>query len=108
MRSATAFLLNSIQVLRTIMAGPLGNTAQLSGPPYMHPFRPASSMSANRFDEGYSEDTRSQNGSDMVMRTDVGLVDGDMDAISPLSLPDWVMALSENERSGESRQHNMQ
>lgn len=33
------------------------------------------------------------------MRTDVGLGDGDMDAISPFSLPDWVMALSENERS---------
>ncbi|KAJ4371165.1 hypothetical protein N0V83_004381 [Neocucurbitaria cava] len=81
------------------MAGPLGNPSPLSGPPYMHPFRPASSMSANRFDEGYSEDTRSQNGSDMVMRTDGGPGDGDMDAISPFSLPDWVMTLSENERS---------
>lgn len=70
----------------------------------MHPFRPASSMSANRFDEGYSEDTRSQNGSDMVMRIDGGPGDGEMDAISPFSLPDWVMTLSENERSGMSRQ----
>ncbi|KAH7383368.1 hypothetical protein BKA66DRAFT_417803 [Pyrenochaeta sp. MPI-SDFR-AT-0127] len=81
------------------MAGPLGNPAQFSGPPYMHPFRPASSMSANRFDEGYSEDTRSQNGSDMVMRTDLRLSDGDMEPDSQFSLPDWVMALSENERS---------
>jgi F-box and WD-40 domain protein 1/11 len=85
------------------MAGPLGNpNAQFSGPPYMlHPFRPASSMSANRFDEGYSEDTRSQNDGDLVMRSDVRLSDGEMDAESPSSLPDWVLALSENERSGE-------
>jgi F-box and WD-40 domain protein 1/11 len=58
-------------------------------------------MSANRFDEGYSEDTRSQNESDMVMRTDLRLSDGEMEPDSPFSLPDWVMALSENERSGK-------
>ncbi|KAF1845315.1 WD40 repeat-like protein [Cucurbitaria berberidis CBS 394.84] len=81
------------------MAGPLGNPTPFSAPPYMHPFRPASSMSANRFDEGYSEDTRSQSGSDMVMRTDVGLGEGDLEPASPFSLPDWVMALSEHERS---------
>ncbi|KAI4621094.1 hypothetical protein J4E83_005457 [Alternaria metachromatica] len=82
------------------MAGPLGNpNAQFSGPPYMHPFRPASAMSANRFDEGYSEDTRSQNEGDMAMRSDVRLTDAEMDADSPFALPDWVMNLSENERS---------
>lgn len=56
-------------------------------------------MSISRFDEGYSEDTRSQNGSDMVMRTDVRLSDGDMEPDLPFHLPDWVLALSENERS---------
>lgn len=83
------------------MAGPLSNSAaQFSGPPYMHPFRPVSSMSANRFDEGYSEDTRSQSGSDMVMRSDFRLAEDAMQPDSPFSLPDWVMALSEGERSG--------
>ncbi|KAF1938794.1 WD40 repeat-like protein [Clathrospora elynae] len=79
------------------MAGPLGN--QFSAPPYMHPFRPASSMSANRFDEGYSEDTRSQNEGELVMRSDLRLNDGEMEADSPFSLPEWVMNLSEGERS---------
>ena len=70
----------------------------------MHPFRPASSMSVNRFDEGYSEDTRSQNGSDMVTRGDLRLTDSDMEPSSSFDLPDWVMGLSENERSGKSMQ----
>jgi F-box and WD-40 domain protein 1/11 len=83
------------------MAGPLGSTAaQFSGPPYMHPFRPASSMSANKVDEGYSEDTRSQSGSDMVMRSDSRLADDGFQPDSAFALPDWVMALSEGERSG--------
>jgi F-box and WD-40 domain protein 1/11 len=77
--------------------------AQFSGPPYMHPFRPASSMSANRFDEGYSEDTRSQNEGDMVMRNDSRLSDSEMEPESSSDLPDWVLALSENERSGRLR-----
>ncbi|KAI8935399.1 hypothetical protein NX059_007980 [Plenodomus lindquistii] len=82
------------------MAGPLGNTpVPFQGPPYMHPFRPASSMSGSRFDEGYSEDTRSQNGSDTVMRSDARLSDADMEPDTPFHLPDWVLALSEHERS---------
>jgi hypothetical protein len=90
------------QLARTVMAGPLGTpNAQFSASPYMHPFRPASSMSANRFDEGYSEDTRSQNEGDMVMRSDVQLTDSEMGVNSPFVLPDWVMALSEHERSGK-------
>jgi hypothetical protein len=81
---------------RSTMASPLGNThAPFSGPPYMHPFRPASAMSANRFDEGYSEDTRSQTEGDTVMRGD-DVFQSD----SSLGLPDWVMALSDGERSG--------
>ncbi|PSN60935.1 WD40 repeat-like protein [Corynespora cassiicola Philippines] len=83
------------------MAAPLSSsTAPFSAPPYLQAFRPASSMSSNRFDEGYSEDTRSQSGSDMVMRADSRLGDGvgiDQDAQYPL--PDWVLTMSENDRS---------
>ncbi|KAF2178291.1 WD40 repeat-like protein [Zopfia rhizophila CBS 207.26] len=84
------------------MAGPLTNntTAQFAGPPYLQAFRPASSMSANRFDEGYSEDTRSQSGSDMVMRTDSRLGEGlAIEQDSQYPLPDWVLNMSENDRS---------
>jgi F-box and WD-40 domain protein 1/11 len=66
----------------------------------MHPFRPASSMSANRFDEGYSEDTRSQSGNDMVMQNDLRAAEDGLQPDSQLILPDWVVALSESERSG--------
>jgi len=69
----------------------------------MHPFRPASALSVSRFDEGYSEDTRSQSGSDMAMRNDGHLTDADWEPDSPLHLPDWVLALSDHERSGECR-----
>ncbi|KAF2258152.1 WD40 repeat-like protein, partial [Lojkania enalia] len=85
-----------------IMAGPLGtnNTAQFAGPPYLQAFRPASSMSSNRFDEGYSEDTRSQSGSDMVLRSDLRLGDGlPMEQDPQYPLPDWVLSMSENDRS---------
>ena len=65
----------------------------------MHPFRPASTMNANRFDEGYSEDTRSQNETDMVM----GAGDSGMEAeAQQFSLPDWIMGLDEQQRSGGS------
>ncbi|CBY00345.1 hypothetical protein LEMA_P014750.1 [Plenodomus lingam JN3] len=82
------------------MAGSIGNPpAPFQPPPYMHPFRPASSMSLSRFDEGYSEDTRSQSGSDQVMRTDVPFSDGDLEPESPFQLPDWVSNLTEHQRS---------
>lgn len=57
-------------------------------------------MSASRFDEGYSEDTRSQTGSDMVMRTESRLGEGGMEQDMQYSLPDWVMHMTEGERSG--------
>lgn len=58
-------------------------------------------MSANRFDEGYSEDTRSQSGSDMTMRLDSRLGESiGMDQDPQYPLPDWVLNMSENERSG--------
>ena len=73
---------------------------------YMQAFRPTSSMSANRFDEGYSEDTRSQSGSDTVIRTDSRLAQGfprDLDPLYPL--PDVVLAMNLRDRSGSS--HNL-
>jgi hypothetical protein len=57
----------------------------------MHPFRPAALVSASRFDEGYSEDTRSQSGLDMAPDPDL-----------PLTLPDWLLDLNEAQRSGTS------
>jgi F-box and WD-40 domain protein 1/11 len=73
-------------------------------PTYLQAFRPASAMNANRFDEGYSEDTRSQSGSDMIMRTDLRLGDDGMEQELQYALPDEVMQMSESERSGMSRQ----
>lgn len=82
------------------MASPLGSApADFSDSPYMHPFRPAAVMNANRFDEGYSEDTRSQNETDMVM----GAGDSGMDpAAQQFSLPDYILGLDEQQRSGMS------
>lgn len=54
-------------------------------------------MNANRFDEGYSEDTRSQHETDMVM----GAGDSGMESeTQQFSLPDWIMGLDEQQRSG--------
>ena len=58
-------------------------------------------MSASRFDEGYSEDTRSQTGSDMVVRNESRLGEGVMEQDMQYALPDWVMHMSESERSGQ-------
>ncbi|KAJ4295276.1 hypothetical protein N0V90_007287 [Kalmusia sp. IMI 367209] len=80
------------------MAGPVGTTP-FPAPAYLQSFRPASSMSASRFDEGYSEDTRSQTGSDMVMRADSRLGEGGMEQDLQYALPDWVMHMTENDRS---------
>ncbi|KAH7135561.1 hypothetical protein B0J11DRAFT_162941 [Dendryphion nanum] len=87
------------------MAGQVNNgTAQFAPPPYLQAFRATSSMNSNRFDEGYSEDTRSQNGSDMVLvRTDSRLGDGmgvlGLDHDSQYPLPESVMNMSEADRS---------
>lgn len=59
-------------------------------------------MNANRFDEGYSEDTRSQSGSDLVIRTDSRLGEDGMEQELQYALPEEVMQMSESERSGMS------
>jgi hypothetical protein len=64
-------------------------------------------MSANRFDEGYSEDTRSQSGGDMAMQSDFRAPEDGLQPDSPLALPDWVVALSESERSGRRLCHDI-
>ena len=89
------------------MSGPLGSSAAFPTPSYLQAFRPTSSMSANtKFDEGYSEDTRSQTGSDLAMRADGRLGDGAVEQDMQYALPDWVMQMSEHERSGMlSSQH---
>lgn len=85
------------------MAGPVASTTPFAAPAYLQSFRPASSMSASRFDEGYSEDTRSQTGSDMVVRTDSRPGESGMEQDLQYALPDWVMQMPENERSGMYR-----
>ena len=81
----------------------MSSNAAFPMPSYLQAFRPASAMNANRFDEGYSEDTRSQSGSDMLMRTDSRLGDDSMEQELQYALPDEVMQMSESERSGKLR-----
>ena len=73
-----------------------------SNSPYIAAFQSAASMSAPfKIDEGYSEETRSQNGSDAAVRADSRdseLPDQEITPICPL--PDWVLGLSEADRSG--------
>ncbi|KAF2750015.1 WD40 repeat-like protein [Sporormia fimetaria CBS 119925] len=81
------------------MAGaPHNNAAGFAVPSYIQAFRPASSMSFNKFDEGYSEDTKSQSESDIQSRMDVQVEEIPVEQAS-LPLPDWVLNMGENERS---------
>lgn len=53
-----------------------------------------------KFDEGYSEDTRSQSENDVAMRG--GTMLGDVaEHDQQVPLPHWVMGLDEAARSGE-------
>jgi F-box and WD-40 domain protein 1/11 len=70
----------------------MANNAAFPMPSYLQAFRQGSAMNANRFDEGYSEDTRSQS----------GLGDDGMEQELQYALPDEVMQMSESERSGMS------
>lgn len=67
------------------------------GPSFLHAFK----SNTFKLDEGYSEDTRSQAGSEM--RADSRMGDGDImdqDASASL-LPDWVANMNETDRSGK-------
>ncbi|KAF1984227.1 WD40 repeat-like protein [Aulographum hederae CBS 113979] len=67
--------------------------------PYKCPFKTAAQNPPFKLDEGYSDDTRSQSGSDTVMPLRPELqMDESMDEGVP-QLPSWVLDLSEAERS---------
>ncbi|KAF2842079.1 WD40 repeat-like protein [Patellaria atrata CBS 101060] len=53
----------------------------------------------NKIDEGFSEDTRSQSGSDLITRTESGMVESSESEPGPIPLPSWILNLSEAERS---------
>jgi hypothetical protein len=91
----------SARAEKSDMADPLPSSTTFT-PSYLQAFHRASPMSANKFDEGYSEDTRSQSESDMLMRTDSqpSEAEGSMELDPEFVLPDWVMQMRENERSG--------
>jgi len=56
--------------------------------------------SAFRLDEGFEEDTRSQAGSEMPPRPDSCMAGAaDQETADP-QLPDWILGMSEWERSG--------
>ena len=73
-------------------------------PNFAHPFLAALKTTSNmqnayRLDEGYSEDTRSQAGSEMRADSRMGETSDNEPA---QILPDWVSSMTEYERSGAS------
>ena len=60
---------------------------------------------AFKLDEGYSEDTRSQSGSDTIMRTDSRLGEG-LDQDTQFPLPEWVLNMNEGDRSGMVKRYS--
>ena len=55
-----------------------------------------------KVDEGYSEDTRSQDGLESPMRVEAAAPETIMPAPVIASLPEGIMALNEAERSGRT------
>jgi F-box and WD-40 domain protein 1/11 len=78
------------------MADQLNLRGNGPAPVYFQPFK----NNIFRLDEGYSEETRSQTGSEMRADSRMGDVDVDADGPSALLLPEWTVNLSESERSG--------
>lgn len=64
---------------------------------YFQPFK----NNIFRLDEGYSEETRSQTGSELRAESRQGEV-MDSDSPPPLMLPEWIGNMNESERSGTS------
>lgn len=73
------------------------NQAQM----YQKPYASSIVESSFKVDEGYSEETRSQDDVDSAMKLDIAIT-----APMMAGLPEGIMALSEAERSGTSRLHN--
>lgn len=68
---------------------------------YRAPFQPPQMQTAFKLDEGYSEETRSQTGSDIAMEPEyMAGVPPSQDPTSFVGLPDWIMTLGEHQRSG--------
>jgi len=56
--------------------------------------------SSFRLDEGFSEDTRSQTGSETTLRADSRMEDGPEQDQQNHSLPEWILGMNESDRSG--------
>jgi len=61
---------------------------------------PAAMHSSFRLDEGFSEDTRSQTGSETTLRADSRMEDGPEQDQQNHSLPEWILGMNESDRSG--------
>jgi F-box and WD-40 domain protein 1/11 len=61
---------------------------------------PAAMHSSFRLDEGFSEDTRSQSGSEATVRADSRVEDGPEQVHQNHSLPEWILGMNESDRSG--------
>ena len=73
------------------------------GPPqtYRASFPPTQMQMPFKLDEGYSEETRSQTGSDVAMEPEYAAgVPPSQDPMSLVGLPDWITTLGEHQRSG--------
>lgn len=85
------------------MADPFRNNGPL--PPFAPSFLQSFKSNIYIKDEGYSEDTRSQAGSEMRADSRMGEVEGEGDMMdqdaSPSGLPDWVINMNETERRGK-------
>lgn len=68
---------------------------------YRTSFQPPQMQTPFKLDEGYSEETRSQTGSDNAMEPEymAGVLTS-QNFTSLVGLPDWIMTLGEHQRSG--------
>lgn len=68
---------------------------------YRASFQPPQMQTPFKLDEGYSEETRSQSGSDVAMESEyMTAVSASQESPSFVGLPDWIMTLGEHQRSG--------
>jgi len=68
---------------------------------YRASFQPPQMQTPFKLDEGYSEETRSQTGSDVAMEPEYMTgVPTSLNSTSFVGLPDWIMTLGEHQRSG--------
>ncbi|KAI9814600.1 MAG: hypothetical protein M1827_003156 [Pycnora praestabilis] len=68
--------------------------------PFQSTFAPSPMQTSFKLDEGYSEETRSQSDSDSIMRSDSRAENRvEHGPASSNGLPDWILALSEADRS---------